>query len=172
MATWGEFEGQAPEVATVAHALWPGIVALEAGAPPPVGRPTFAVAYLATVRRDGAPRLHPFCPVLAGGRLFAAIPRTSPKGWDLRRDPRCVIHAMPGLEDDELCLRAEAREVTDAATRALVVEVVERSRVGGMIETVRDDPLFELDLQQVDVARWLDIGQPGTRAERAQWRAT
>jgi hypothetical protein len=29
-----------------------------------------------------------------------------------------------------------------------------------------------LDLEQVDVARWLDIGQPGTRAVRPQWRAT
>lgn len=32
------------------------------------------------------PRLHPFCPVLAGGRLLAAIPRSSPKGNDLRRE--------------------------------------------------------------------------------------
>ena len=39
-----------------------------------------------------------------------------------------------------------------------------------MIETVTNDALFEFDLQQVDVARWLDIGQPGTRAERRQWR--
>src|SRR5262249_25264707 len=112
------------------------------------------------------------CPVLAGGRLFAAIPRSSPKGWDLRHEPRCAIHAMPGPEDDELSIRAHAREVAidDAATRALVAAVVERSDVGGMIETVTHDPLFEFDLEQVDVARWLDIGQPGTRAERLQWR--
>jgi len=41
-----------------------------------------------------------------------------------------------------------------------------------MIESVSRDPLFEFDLEQVDVARWLDIGQPGTRAVRRQWRAT
>ena len=52
-----------------------------------------------------------------------------------------------------------------------VRETVERGGVGGMIETVSNDSLFEFDLQQVDVARWLDIGQPGTRAERHQWRA-
>ena len=60
----------------------------------------------------------------------------------------------------------------DPSARALVRAVVASSGVGGMIESVSHDPLFELDLEQVDVARWLDIGQPGTRAVRQQWRAT
>jgi hypothetical protein len=172
MVTWAELEAEAPEVAAVAAALWPGVVALHRGEAPPDPAATFAVSYLATVRRDGAPRLHPFCPVLAGGRLFAIIPRSSPKGHDLRRDPRCVVHALPGPDDDELCIRASAREVTDdAGARALVHEVVVRSGVGGMVETVTHEPLFELDLEQVDVARWIDVGQPGTHAERRRWRA-
>lgn len=172
MASWATFEAQAPELAAVAGRLWPGITALNRGEAPPAGAPTFAISYLATVRRDGGPRLHPFCPILASGRLFAAIPWSSPKGWDLRRDPRCVIHALPGPEDDELCIRALAVEVSrDPAARALVRSAVAESEVGGMIETVSDDPLFELDLEQVDVARWLDIGRPGTRAVRQQWRA-
>ncbi len=173
MASWAHFETQAPELAEVAARLWPGVVALHRGAAVPEGVPCFAVSYIATVRRDGGPRLHPFCPILAGGRLFAAIPRSSPKGWDLRRDPRCVIHALPGPEDDEFCVRATGAEVTgDPPTRALVCAAVAPSGVGGMIESVAHDPLFEFDLEQVDVARWLDIGQPGTRAVRQQWRAT
>jgi hypothetical protein len=172
MATWAQFEAEAPEVASVAAQLWAGITALHRGELAR-GRPQFVVAYLATVRADGAPRLHPFCPILAGGRLFAAIPRSSPKGWDLRRDPRCVIHALPGPDDDELCIRAAAFEVTDdAATAAIVRAVVARAGVGGMVETVSNDALFEFDLEQVDVARWVDIGQPGTHAVRDQWRAT
>jgi hypothetical protein len=83
-----------------------------------------------------------------------------------------VIHALPGPEDDELCIRARAREVSDDATTSLVRDVVSRSAIGGMIESVSNDPLFEFDLEQVDVARWVDIGQPGTHAERQQWRAT
>jgi len=82
-----------------------------------------------------------------------------------------VIHALPGPEDDELCIRARAREVSDDATRILVNNVVAGSNVGGMVETVAHDALFELDLEQVDVAYWLDIGQPGTRAVRQHWRA-
>jgi hypothetical protein len=60
----------------------------------------------------------------------------------------------------------------DDATRELVREVVARSGVGGMIETASADPLFELDLQQVDVATWVEIGQPGTHAVRRRWRST
>lgn len=172
VVTWGEFVGEAPELGAVAGRLWAGVVALDRGGEVPVGGTVFAVAYLATVRRDGAPRLHPFCPIVAGGRLFAAIPRSSPKGWDLRRDPRCVVHALPGPDDDEVCIRARAHEVSDdPSSRALVREVVGRSGVGGMIESVSHAPLFELDLEQVDVARWVDIGQPGTHAVRQRWCA-
>jgi hypothetical protein len=167
MATWAEFEQDAPDLAAVAAMLWPGIHALQRGERPTIPQPWFDVAYLATVRRDGSPRLHPFCPVLAAGNLYAAIPGSSPKGRDLRRDPRCVIHATPGPEDDELCIRANAIEVSDAELkRATVVAIAAASEVGGMIETMSNDPLFEFDIVRVDVARWLDIGQPGTRAER------
>jgi hypothetical protein len=172
VASWATFVGQAPELAEVAARLWPGIHALDGGEPVASGQPYFAISYLATVRPDGSPRLHPFCPVLASGRLFAAIPHSSPKGEDLRRDGRCVIHALPGPDDDELCLRATAVEVTaDGVTRALLGRVVRTSAVGGMIETVSNDPLFEFDVEQVDVAFWVDIGQPGTRAVRRRWRA-
>src|SRR5215470_6767916 len=165
MATWREFESEATAIAAVARMLWPGITALERGEPKPAAAPWFPIAFLATSRRDGSPRLHPFCPVFAAGALFAVIPRSSPKGHDLRRDPRCAIHALPGPEDDELSIRARAREVgQDAAVRASVIAVVTRAGVGGMIETVSEDPLFEFDIVQVDVARWLDIGQRGTRA--------
>jgi hypothetical protein len=171
-ATWAQFEDEAPDVAAVAERLWPGSTALHRGEAPPSGKPCFSISYVATVRADGAPRLHPFCPILAGGRLFAAIPRSSPKGDDLRRDPRCVIHALPGPEDDELCIRARARDVSgDDAARALVVGIVTASGVGGMIETASNDALFEFDLERVDVARWLDIGQPGTRPVRRRWVA-
>ena len=171
MVTWAEMEKSAPDIAQVVARLWPGVVALQAGEPALASQPWFSVAYLATVRADGSPRLHPFCPILANGKLFAAIPASSPKGRDLRREPRCVIHAMPGPDDDELCVRARALEINDATTREGVLAVVSRSRVGGMIESVSRDPIFEFDIVRVDVARWVGIGQPGTYAWRKRWRA-
>jgi Pyridoxamine 5'-phosphate oxidase len=171
MASWAEFESAAPDLAVAAAARWPGIVALDRGHPVPGGGPAFAVAFLATTRPDGSPRLHPFCPVLAAGRLCAAIPARSPKGNDLRRDPRCVIHALPGPDDDELCIRAVAEEVTDdPGLRAAVHGVAVASGVGGMAETTAHDPLFAFDLVQVDVGHWVDVGQPGTQAVRLRWR--
>jgi hypothetical protein len=166
MVTWRELEKLAPEITEVAVRLWPGVLALHEGEPAPVAQPCFSVAYLATVRADGSPRLHPFCPILAAGRLFAAIPTSSPKGRDLRREPRCVIHAMPGPDDDELCIRARALEVNNAATREAVAAVVGRSGVGGMIESASHHPIFEFDMARVDAARWVNIGQPGTYALR------
>jgi hypothetical protein len=52
-----------------------------------------------------------------------------------------------------------------------VIAVVTPTGVGGMIETASKEPLFEFDILQVDVARWLDIGQRGTRAVRQTWTA-
>ena len=79
MVTWREFESEAPDIAAVAVMVWPGIAALSRGEPRPSGTPWFPVPFLATAGRDGSLRLHPFCPVLAAGRLSAAIPQ-SPQG--------------------------------------------------------------------------------------------
>jgi hypothetical protein len=65
--------------------------------------------YLA-IRADGSPRLHPVTPVLAVVEIFAAMARESPKWGDLSRDPRCVLHALPGPRDEEFALRCLGRE--------------------------------------------------------------
>jgi hypothetical protein len=169
--SWSEFVAAEPEMVAVADELWGSILRLAAGEARRGNDGVFVLAYLATIRTDGGPRLHPFCPIVAGGRLFAAVPPTSPKGRDLRRDGRCVIHALPGRDDAELCIRAHAREVVDDETRRMVVDTVARSGVGGMIATTRDHPLFEFDLERVDTARWLGVGQEGTKAVRRRWTA-
>src|SRR5687768_3970797 len=50
------------------------------------------VAYLATVRADGAPRVYPVTPILGDGRLFLFMEPSSPKGHDLQRDGRYAMH--------------------------------------------------------------------------------
>ena len=71
MVTWREFEQSAPEIADggrkMLYQFGPGL------------------AFLATVRKDGAPRLHPICPTIVGGALYAFILHKSPKCSDLRR---------------------------------------------------------------------------------------
>ena len=103
MLTWGEFERAAPEMA-------------DFGA----RRMAERVMYIGTVRRDGYPRVHPFTPFVSGGRLFAYMEPTSPKGHDLDRDGRYTAHSlvkdMNGT-DGEFSITGRARLAEDKATR-------------------------------------------------------
>ena len=103
MATWAEFATQMPEMAEAGWHLF--------------SHPGFGFGYLATVRRDGAPRLRPINPLLAAGRLVAFIV-PSPKLGDLRRDGRYALHST-GAEnvDDEFCVTGRAAPVDSPALR-------------------------------------------------------
>lgn len=121
------------------------------------------IAYLATVRKDGAPRLHPVCPVIADGRMFIAVAETSPKRFDLHRDGRYALHALPGKRDDEFYATGTASRHDDEATRQLVSDAA-----GHQIHS--SDWLFELHFDHVMTAYWEKQGQPGTYAVREMWR--
>jgi hypothetical protein len=55
-------------------------------------RLTGGICYLATVRPDGFPRVHPVGAHVRDGRLVVPMKPTSPKGADLRRDGRYALH--------------------------------------------------------------------------------
>lgn len=73
------------------------------------------LAFLATVRRDGAPRLHPVCPVLSDSHLCILVIPNSPKRLDLQRDGRYSLQAFPQDRPDldEFCLSGIAHLVND-----------------------------------------------------------
>lgn len=52
------------------------------------------LAYLATVRSDGGPRLHPMCPIIDDEGLYGLL-IPSPKRDDLKRDGRYAMHSYP-----------------------------------------------------------------------------
>jgi hypothetical protein len=58
----------------------------------------FTIGYLATLRRDGAPRIHPVTVTLVGHGLYVSTMRSSRKAADLRRDGRYALHAFPRLQ--------------------------------------------------------------------------
>lgn len=103
MKTWAEFETEAPGIARLGRKL------LRMN----------GKAMLATVRSDGAPRMHPICPVIAGGGLYAVIIMRTPKYQDLRRDARYVLHTLPGPGDAEFCVEGMARQLGEQEIRAL-----------------------------------------------------
>jgi predicted pyridoxine 5'-phosphate oxidase superfamily flavin-nucleotide-binding protein len=148
MPSWGEFANTEPEMAAIGSAL------LE----------KHGLAYLATVRADGAPRVHPVCPFIIDGRLFVATPRSSPKARDQLRDPRVALHLLPGENDDEFRIRGRARAVTDEDARAAV-------RAQGPHFLKVDDYYFEYDIEEAATAYWVNVGQPGTYPALRAWRS-
>jgi hypothetical protein len=127
---WGEFAAEAPEIAEAGQALLyqygPGL------------------GFLATVRPDGAPRLHPVCPVVAEGGLWVFIGNHSPKLGDLHRDGRYSLHAMPPEHvDDEFMVSGAATAVSDTDRYARILEVYLAQGT-----TTSDDTLFELRLDR------------------------
>jgi hypothetical protein len=126
MASWSDLVAAQPTLASAIRALvyqyGPGL------------------GYLATVRRDGGPRVHPVSPVIADGSLYCFIVN-SPKRRDLERDGRYALHSYPAeASDDEAYLAGRARPVGDPA------------RVRRLAATMRADiradwTLFELSIE-------------------------
>ncbi|MFG2101594.1 pyridoxamine 5'-phosphate oxidase family protein [Micromonospora echinaurantiaca] len=101
MASWSEFAADEPRLAD-------GIRLLMQQYGPGFG-------YLATVRADGGPRVHPVSPVITDEGLFCFVV-DSPKRRDLERDGRYALHSFPPEEsDDEAYVAGRARPVTDPA---------------------------------------------------------
>ena len=140
MARWQEFENQAPEIAEGGRAL--------------IYQHGIGLGYLATVRKDGGPRIHPFCPSIAVGGLYGLL-GPSPKRRDLARDPRAAIHAFPAEEvDDEFYLAVRARREPDAAICEAVTAVYRAT--GG--NTSDDELLFEFDIERALLATYKHRG--------------
>ncbi|MFJ6196829.1 pyridoxamine 5'-phosphate oxidase family protein [Micromonospora sp. NPDC092111] len=109
MASWSEFAADEPRLADGIHLL--------------LQQYGSGFGYLATVRADGGPRVHPVCPLIVDGGLFCFVV-DSPKRRDLERDGRYALHSFPPEEsDDEAYLAGRVQPVTDPARVALVAEV-------------------------------------------------
>ncbi|GGM01854.1 MULTISPECIES: pyridoxamine 5'-phosphate oxidase family protein [Micromonospora] len=146
MASWSEFAADEPRLAD-------GIRVLMQQYGPGFG-------YLATVRADGGPRVHPVSPVITDEGLFCFV-IDSPKRRDLERDGRYALHSFPPEEsDDEAYVAGRARPVTDQRRVARLAEI-------GRAAPQVDWRLFEFT---VDVAMLARHGQgqavPGQAPER------
>lgn len=85
----------------------------------------YGVMYLATVRKNGYPRVHPFTPFVASGHLFAFMEPTSPKALDLQRNRLYAIHSLVtdlNGTNGEFAVTGRAFLVTDSAARELAVK--------------------------------------------------
>ncbi len=127
--TWGEFARLAPELAAEGRAL---LYQFGVG-----------LAFLATTRADGGPRVHPICLLLTDDAAYAfTVP--SLKQGDLRRDGRYALHSFPRPDDEDAFFAlGSARSVDDPAIRAALGHqfVAERSELHVPPPGEHDDPL-------------------------------
>lgn len=143
--SWSNLESQAPEIAEFAKA-----------------RLHNKVAYLATVRKDGSPRVHPFTPIIGEGRFFGFMEPTSPKGHDLRRDGRFAVHCSvtdTSGESGEVIIRGKADFVEDPEWRALAVKVCPYRPAERYV-------LFEFNVESVMTTEY-----PNGETIRKHWKA-
>ncbi len=110
MASWSEIEAQAPELAASARAF------LDA----------YVHKTLATLRKDGSPRISGSEVIFAEGELWLGSMWQSLKARDLQRDPRFALHS--GSPDPDAGWRGDAKlagrveESLDEALRELVFD--------------------------------------------------
>jgi hypothetical protein len=136
MITWTEFERQQPALAEA-------------------GRRQFyqfgiGLAFLATIRPGGGPRVHPVCPVIGPAGLHLLI-KAGPKQQDLLRDGRYALHSEtcpPPRHDDGFAVTGRARMVTDAGTTAAVRQQVRTERDGKVWPGFDEEAIFELSLER------------------------
>jgi hypothetical protein len=145
MARWAAFAAEAPALAAFGE-----------------DRFRAAPAYLATVREDGVPRVHPVTPIVGAGGLYLFMEPTSPKGRDLRVRGSFAMHT--GVPDGEgtggeFWIAGRAAPVEDPATRSAVTEVSSYTPDDRYV-------LFELDVREARCNAYGDVALP----ETTRWR--
>lgn len=157
MASWEEFATAEPELAAAGKSIF-----YQYG--------TVGLAFLATVRRDGGPRVHPMCPVIDGKRLCGLIV-PSQKRDDLVRDGRYAMHAFPvDGNEDAFYITGTARRIEDYETLARIIQqfVVERNNMDPAL--VKHEWLFEFDITTCLLTRTTGYGD--WNPKHTVWRET
>ena len=152
MVSWYEFTQSAPALAQIGEEL--------------IFQYGVGLAFLATVRGDGGPRLHPVCPVLSQARLYVLILPDSPKRQDLERDGRYAMQAFPQPkpDSDEFYLTGSARRIDDAEIYAQVFADAQH-------KASLDEILFELEVGRAMHTRWEGFGTPEFHPVHNSWSA-
>jgi hypothetical protein len=154
MTSWQDLQGTAPELAA----------ALER---------RFAAhkhALLATLRRDGSPRISGIETTFRNGELWLAMMPDSRKTEDLRRDPRFALHAAPldlDLVDGDAKINGRAIEVTDPGDVERFVAGLEQapppSGVGLFRTELTDASLTRVEGDWLVIDSWRDGEAPTQR---------
>lgn len=136
---WEVFQESAPEIASVGFEL--------------LNR---KIAYLATIKRDGSPRLHPVTSFIGDGMLFIFTEPTSPKIGDLLGDKRYALHCSISNEGPliEFLVMGTAEVITDHDIRNRAFKIAKSPVV------TANYVLFEYLVESVLLVGYDENGQP------------
>jgi hypothetical protein len=143
MASWSEVEAQAPELTARARTLFDA----------------FTHKTMATLRRDGSPRISGTEVVFRDGELCIGSMWRAVKALDLQRDPRFALHSgsadPPGWPGD-------------AKVAGRFVEVTDPAPAGDGGEDAASEPShsFRADITELVVVR---LGEPADHLVIESW---
>jgi len=148
MLSWSEFTEATPNLASFGKRRLEG-----------------RIAYFATIRSNGSPRLHPVSPFIANNHLFVYMEPTSPKVHDLRRDARYTMHCA--VEDSsggqgEFLISGKAIEVNNEKTRKVAFDHARRIGYNPQERYI----LFELKIEEA-----MSTMYEGTEVKRDKWKS-
>jgi hypothetical protein len=155
MKSWNDFSNEMPDLAEIGRKLLFQT------------REHVGLAFIATLRKDGAPRLHPVSLVFSRGHLYVMIPPASPKCADLLRDGRFAMQAYPRLqvdENEEFYISGRADQIQDPTIRRMLIEDTQ-------IISAEDEVLFELFLERAMHTKLVNLGMPDEHPVHKKWRA-
>jgi hypothetical protein len=155
MIPWSEFADLRPDLEPVARGM--------------LYQHGLGLGFLATVRADGGPRVHPVCPVLAENLYAFIVP--GPKLADLRRDGRyalCSETCAPPRHDDNLYIAGMIEELEDASLRSrLTNQILSERDMAEPWPGFDQEPMLELHLDRVLIT--LTEGRDGLPAGHTVW---
>jgi hypothetical protein len=131
---WEKFESGAPELAGLARAEFE----------------RYGMALVATLRKDGSPRISSVLPHVLEGELYLGMMWRSRKAVDLLRDPRLVLrNPVCSNRGDEVELSLHGRAVDSGDER------LRRRYVQDLPEwSERDFHLFSVDIESVGLIQY------------------
>ena len=155
MIRWSKFADLHPDLEPVARGL--------------LYQHGLGIGFLATVRADGGPRVHPICPVLAENLYCFIVP--GPKLADLRRDGRfalCSETCAPPRHDDNLYLTGMIEELDDRPLRErLTTQILAERALAEPWPGFDQEPMLELHLDRVLIT--LTEARDGLPAGHTAW---
>jgi hypothetical protein len=128
------------------------------------------LAFLATVRRDGGPRVHPMCPIIERGGMYAFIV-PGPKQADLHRDGRFALHSFPCEDsEDAFYCTGTVQPEEDPATRKALADVFVAERATFSVPPPEPSHhLFHFDIQGCLLTR--TSGHGDAAPQHTTWKA-